>query len=33
MLQQSPRIDRTDPALWRELAQQLRVDAIRAPPV
>jgi transketolase len=25
-----PHIDRQDPALWRELAQQLRVDAVRA---
>ena len=25
-----PHIDRNDPSVWRELAQQLRVDAVRA---
>src|SRR3954469_25527249 len=30
MLITQPLIDRHDPSLWRELAQQLRVDAVRA---
>jgi transketolase len=30
MLTTQPHIDRHDPPLWRELAQQLRVDAVRA---
>jgi transketolase len=30
MLTTQPLIDRHDPSLWRELAQQLRVDAVRA---
>ena len=30
MLSTSPQIDRHDASLWRELAQQLRVDAVRA---
>jgi transketolase len=30
MLPLQPHIDRHDPSLWRELAQQLRVDAVRA---
>jgi transketolase len=30
MLSTPPQIDRHDPSLWRELAQQLRVDTIRA---
>src|SRR5690348_3557610 len=30
MLTTPPHIDRHDPSLWRELAQQLRVDAVRA---
>jgi transketolase len=30
MLSAPPQIDRHDPSLWRELAQQLRVDAVRA---
>src|SRR6188472_4330452 len=30
MLTTPPHIDRYDPSLWRELAQQLRVDAVRA---
>jgi transketolase len=30
MLPPQPHIDRHDPSVWRELAQQLRVDAVRA---
>jgi transketolase len=30
MLSLQPHIDRLDPSLWRDLAQQLRVDAVRA---
>jgi transketolase len=30
MLDTQPHLDRHDPSLWRELAQQLRVDAVRA---
>jgi transketolase len=30
MLDTQPHINRHDPSLWRELAQQLRVDAVRA---
>jgi transketolase len=30
MLSTPPHIDRHDPSFWRELAQQLRVDAVRA---